>query len=381
MDGPARVGRYEVELVLGQGPIGRSLLARDPVVGRHVVIKVLRPDLPLDAGARAARVERVRLDVRAAAAFSHPSLAVLHDMGEDDVSGRFFVFEFLQGTTLREASSQGPLPRGDAARLARSLGTALALAHGAGLVHGDVKPDNVMLAAGGPKLLDLGFGAPPGLDLLDPSPACTPPEVLGGSPCGPLGDQFSLAATLYAAITGKPPFTGADAASIAAAVTSSKHPAPTSVLAELRACPHIDTIFDRALSKDPRRRFPACDAFAAALAGSLESAHAPLLTPISQSSIVPRATRRWQNAAAAAAVFVIFALVLLGRQPRNQGVSLKSVASAFATAIGAVHPPHRPRSIGVSPGASASPATAERPPARSSEATGADADHEADAPH
>ncbi len=369
-DNPVRVGRYDVELVLGQGPIARSLLARDPIVRRHVVLKMLRADLGLDAAASAALADRVRHDVRAAAAFAHPSTVVLLDMGDDESSGPFFVFECLRGATLREAMGQGPMPRSDAARIARTLGAALAALHGAGLVHGDVKPDNVMLAAGGPKLLDLGFGAPPGAGLLDPSPGFTPPEVLEGAPASPLGDQFSLAATLYATVTGKPPFTGADAPAIARAVTSAKHPAATSVFAELRACPHIDTIFDRALSKDPRRRFTACDAFASALAGSLESAYTPLMTPISQSSIVPRATRRWQNAAAASAVLVIFALVLLGRQPRSQGVSLKSVAGAFATAIGATRPPHRATGAGAAP--SAPPAAG----AATKSATAADADRD-----
>jgi serine/threonine-protein kinase len=339
MDVPALVGRYEVELALGQGALGRTLLARDPVLARHVVVKVVRADLPIDAAGRAALVDRLQQATRAAAAFFHPVMVTVLDMGEDAAAGLFVVFEFVQGSTLREAVAAGSMTRNDVSRLARALGTTLALAHGNGVVHGNVKPDNVMLAGHGPRLLDPGFGTPPGGGLADPAPGFTAPEVIGGAPPSALGDQFSLAATLYTAITGRPPFSGADAEAIAQAVVASKHPAPTAALPELRACPHIDTIFDRALAKDPRRRFPACDAFASALAGSLESMHTPLVTPISQSSIVPRATRRWQNAAAGAAVLVIFALLLLGRGPRSQGVSLKSVAAAFSAAIA---PPRAP---------------------------------------
>jgi serine/threonine-protein kinase len=356
MDASAHVGRYEVELALGQGAIAQTLLARDPVLTRQVVIKMVRGDLPLDAEARDALVERVRQTARAAGAFFHPAMSVVLDLGDGPEGRPFVVFEFVPGSTLRETVASGPMNRLEVARLARTLGTALSLAHSAGLVHGDVKPDNVMIAAHGPKLLDAGFGVPPGRAVADPTPGYTAPEVLTGGAASPLGDQFSLAATLYVAVTGRPPFGGADSDAVSEAVVGSKHPAPTSALPDLRACPHIDTIFDRALSKDPRRRFPACDAFASALAGSLESVHTPLMTPISQSSIVPRATRRWQNAAAGAAVIVIFALLLLGRGQKAQGVSLKSVAAAFSAAIAPAHGPRRPRAAAGSATATA-PAT------------------------
>jgi serine/threonine-protein kinase len=343
MDAPAHVGRYEVELALGQGSIARTLLARDPVLARQVVVKVVRGDLALDAESRAALVERVRQAARAAGAFFHPAMSVVLDLGDGPEGTPFVVFEFVAGSTLREIVASGPMGRLEVARQARTLGTALSVAHGAGLAHGNVKPDNVMIGANGPKLLDAGFGVPPGRAIADTTPGFTAPEVLSRHLPSPLGDQFSLAATLYSAVTGRPPFVGVDAEAVADAVVGSKHPAPTSALPELRACPHIDTIFDRALSKDPRRRFPACDAFTSALAASLESVHTPLVTPISQSSIVPRSTRRWQNAAAGAAVIVIFALLLLGRGQKAQGVSLRSVAAAFSAAIAPAHVQRRPR--------------------------------------
>jgi serine/threonine-protein kinase len=268
---------------------------------------------------------------------------VVYDAGDDEAVGPYIVSELLDGPTLRETLGHGPLARGEVARLARGLGPGLAAAHSAGLVHGNVKPDNVALTAAGPKLTGAGFG--PGLDAgrrprLPEGLAYAAPEVLEGGPVSAASDQFSLAATLYEALTGQPPFSGADENAVADAVRHRKHPAATGVLPELRACPHLDTIFDRALAKDPRRRFPACDSFSSALAGSVEAAHGRTDVPISQASIVPRATRRWQNAAAAAAVAVIFALVLVGRGPRGAGVSLKSVAGAFAMTIAAS--PHSP---------------------------------------
>jgi serine/threonine-protein kinase len=363
---PTRVGRYEVELMLGQGGLGRTLLARDPVIGRQVALRVVRDDLGLSAERQALVAEQLRQRGRAVAAFAHPAMAILFDAGDDEAAGTYLVFELLQGSTLRETIQRGPLARREVAKLARTLGPALAAVHSAGLVHGNVKPDNVAWTAAGPKLTGAGFGPPSGIApaLADPLVYCAP-EALDGRPQGAAADQFSLAATLYEALTGRPPFgpfAASDARAAAEAVARAKHPAPTAVLPELRACPHIDTIFDRALAKEPHRRFPACDAFSSALAGSLETEAVRFETPLphSQASIVPRATRRWQNAAAGAAVAVIFGLVLLGREPRGAGVSLKSVAGAFAMTLAASsHGASRPRPTPpVSPGAaslSASP--------------------------
>ena len=331
---PARIGRYDVEVVLGQGAVGRTFLARDPAVGRYVAVKIVRDDLGLAPDRRAALAEHVKQHVRTAATFAHPSMAVLYDLGDDPATGPYFVFELLEGQPLRETVNGGPLPRHEAARLARTLGSALAMSHSTGTFHGNIKPENIVFAAGGPKLTGAGFAPPPDLvPVLAEPPGYSSPETLGGRPPSAASDQFSLAATLYEALTGRPAFGGESAHAVAEAVARTKQPAPTSVLVDLRACPHIDTIFDRALAKDPHRRFPACDAFTSALAASLEAAHVGMETPISQASIVPRATRRWQNAAAAAAVLVIFGLVLLGREPHGAGVSLKSVAGAFALTL------------------------------------------------
>jgi hypothetical protein len=150
--------------------------------------------------------------------------------------------------------------------------------------------------------------------------------------------------TLLEALTGRPVFTGADHTATSARVKSARHLAPTSLVPELRVCPHLDTIFDRALAKDPGRRFASCEAFTQAICGALEASYAPILTPVSQSSIVPRTTRRWQNAAAVGGAIVILALVIAGQQRHGPGVSLKSVASAFAATVGPPHAePHRLR--------------------------------------
>jgi serine/threonine-protein kinase len=343
MDLPARIGRYEVELELGHGDIGRVLLARDPVLGRQVALKVLRAELDLSEDSRARLAERIRQEACAAAAVSHPAIVTLHDMGEDEHAGLFLVFELIHGPSLREKLHGGPLAPAEVAALARALGSALTHAHGKGLVHRDVKPENVMLAPTGPKLTDFGWLAADAAarnvgPFVSSTPAYSAPEVLASGAFSAYGDQFSLAATLYEALTGMRAFPGGEAASVAARVSTAKHPAVTSLLPGLRAYPHVDPIFDRALAKEARNRFGSCEAFTSVLASELEGSNAHVLsTPLPRSSIVPRATRRWQNSAALAAVAVIVLLEVAGRYHRTGegetvGVSLKTVASAFASA-------------------------------------------------
>src|ERR1700733_6651860 len=146
MDLAARIGRYEVIRLLGQGGMGRVLLAKDSVLGRHVAIKILRDDLGLPPESRAALFLRMGQEARAAAAIEHPHLVTLHDMGEEPSVGLYLVFEYLTGPTLREKIAEGPIDVVFVARMARELGDALTTAHEAGVVHRDVKPENVILS-------------------------------------------------------------------------------------------------------------------------------------------------------------------------------------------------------------------------------------------
>jgi serine/threonine protein kinase len=301
-----QVGRYEVVLPLGEGPFGRAFLARDPVVDRQVALKILRPEADLPTETKAGLAARVRDAARAFAGLSHPGFSTLHDMGEDESGAPYLVFELIKGPTLRERLAAGPLPPTEVASIGRALGAALTHAHGADFVHGDVKPENIMLSPAGAKLTDPGFA-----------------WLARGETASPYDDQLGLAAALYEALTGKPAF---------AAATRSP---PSAAAPHLRSFPHLDTIFDRALAKDPRKRFSSCDVLGNVLSTELEGVESGRLGPASVSSIVPRATRRWQNAAAGAAVLVIVGLVVLGRQRSPaEGASLRSVSSAFFAAIG-----------------------------------------------
>jgi serine/threonine-protein kinase len=363
MDLPARIGRYEVELLLGEGGMGRVLLARDTVLGRQVALKILRDDLGLPPELKAQLVERMRQEARAAATLSHPAIVTLHDMGEDEHVGLFLVFELIKGTSLRERLDEsGPLPPEEVATLARALGAALTHAHAAGVVHRDVKPENVMLSPTGPKLTDFGIARLPDSTLTRATrvlgtPAYGAPEALASGSFSAYSDQFSFATTLYEALTGRRAFPGEDALAVASRVATSKHPSPSSLLPSLAGFVHLDPIVDRALAKEARNRFPSCEQFGTLLANELEGQNT-MLTPMPRSSIVPRATRRWQNMLAAVAVLVIMALLIIGRLRSDadvDGVSLKSVASAFSATLAA-------------PRIASSPAASHRPHPSSSSA-------------
>jgi eukaryotic-like serine/threonine-protein kinase len=376
MDLPPRIGRYDVERLLGEGGMGRVLLARDTVLGRRVALKVLRDDLGLPPELRTQLTDRMRQEARAAAALSHPGMVTLHDMGQDDAVGLFLVFELIDGPTLRERIHRGgPLPPGEVAAIARVLGAALTHAHAAGVIHRDVKPENVMLSPTGAKLTDFGIARLPDSTLtlsttVLGTPAYSAPEALAAGKFGAASDEFSLAATLYEALTGARAFAGDDALAVATRVATAKHVAPSAALPGLSRFPHLDTIFDRALAKDADKRFATCAVFGEVLAAELEGGSPGLITPVPRSSIVPRATRRWQNAAAVLALGVIAALVVVGRlQGDDTGVSLKSVASAFASAatprMAVTAPAASTRRVRPAESASA-PAAASPPPSASS---------------
>lgn len=269
---PAEVGRYVTVRALGQGAMGRVLLAHDPVLDRDVAIKMLRTDLDISPEVRAGLLTRMRHEAKAAARVCHPNIVTLHDMIDDPVLGLCLVFEFVSGETLKDRIDQGASPPLQMAKVAREIGSALSLAHDAGVLHRDVKPENIMLAPYGAKITDFGIARVPDSTLtkaggLLGTPAYSAPETISGSNFSASSDQFSLAATLYEAISGKRAFPGDDAVMVAARI-GTEEPKPIATACGLD--PRVDQVLGRALSKDPARRFTTCEAFGEALAAALE---------------------------------------------------------------------------------------------------------------
>jgi len=271
---PPEIGRYTVVRLIGLGAMGRVVLAHDTVLDRDVALKFLRDDLDVPAEQLQALVDRMRQEARAAARVSHPNIVALHDMGEDPDCGLYLVFEYLDGNTLKDRLERGPLGAIAAARLASELGSALTTAHEAGVLHRDVKPDNIVLTATGAKIADFGIARVPDSTLtfggkLLGTPAYSAPEALSGSKFSPKSDQFSMAATLYEAISGRRAFPGDDAVVVASKIATDE---PPPVAESAGVDTHVDTVLSRALAKDPRGRFDTCEEFGNALSEALRMA-------------------------------------------------------------------------------------------------------------
>jgi serine/threonine protein kinase len=268
---PPRIGRYRIERLLGRGAMGRVLLGRDQVLDRDVAVKLLRDDLALEPDQRRALVDRMRHEAKACARVSHPNIVALFDMGEDAALGLYLVFEYAAGTTLKERLGRGPLPAELVGRVAREVGGALATAHASGVLHRDVKPDNIILTEHGSKVADFGIARLPESTLtrdggLLGTPAYSAPECITHGEFSPQSDQFSLAATLYEALSQKRAFPGDDAVTVAQHIQNDEPPA---IATSLGLDPHVDGVLERALSKDPDARFPSSREFGDALAEAL----------------------------------------------------------------------------------------------------------------
>jgi eukaryotic-like serine/threonine-protein kinase len=268
---PPRIGRYRIERLLGRGAMGRVLLARDAVLDRDVAVKLLRDDLAIQPEQKSALLERMRQEAKACARVSHPNIVGLFDMGEDPELGLYLVFEYAEGTTLKDRVARGPLPVALAASVAREVGDALTTAHATGVLHRDIKPENIILTDHGSKIADFGIARVPDSTLtrdggLLGTPAYSAPECIANGEFSAQSDQFSLAATLYEALSQRRAFPGEDAVAVARRITTDE---PPRIAAACGLDPHVDGVLERALSKNPDRRFPSAREFGDALAEAL----------------------------------------------------------------------------------------------------------------
>jgi serine/threonine protein kinase len=237
-------GRYRLRGRVGAGAMGVVWQAVDERLGREVALKQLvvpEGADPVEAAGRAAREGRI------AARLQHPNAVTVHDVVEED--GRpVLVMEYLPARTLADKiAERGSLPAEQVMRVGAQIAGALAAAHMAGIVHRDVKPGNILLADDGTaKITDFGISRAVGdvtvtkTGLLAGTPAFLAPEVALGREPGPASDVFSLGATLYAAVEGRPPFGDSDNAIALLHTVAAGHYAPptqagplTDVLVEL----------------------------------------------------------------------------------------------------------------------------------------------------
>jgi len=273
--GETLAGRFRIDASLGAGGMATVYRARDLRLDRDVAVKVLAPNLAGDT----VLSERFDREARALAAVSHPNIVTIYDVEPGDpATGRepFFVMELCQGGSLadRLLRAGGHLPPDEVVPIIASIASGLDALHSSGLVHRDVKPHNVLLAADRARLGDLGLARPgdeTGWDALTTTGmamgtlAYIAPERLAGEPATPGADVWSLGATTYQALTGRLPRAAATVTELAErrlAVSS----APSSVRPELGEA--FDGLLLAALDPDPAGR-PGALAFGAALVSAL----------------------------------------------------------------------------------------------------------------
>src|SRR5829696_5477913 len=253
---PGRVvgGRYALSDVLGRGGMGTVWLATDQVLERQVALKEVTFSVDLSDEDRRILRERTMREARAAARLDHPCVTTVYDVVED--GGKpWLVMERVSARSLQDIlEEQGPLPPAAVARIGLDVLAALEAAHEAGIVHRDVKPANVLVARdGGACLTDFGIATATGDSSLTTggaligSPSYMAPERAYGDEPKPPVDLWSLGATLYAAVEGRPPFDRGEAMATLMAVVS-EHPA-----AMLRAGP-LEPVLRGLLTKDPDQR-------------------------------------------------------------------------------------------------------------------------------
>ena len=335
LTGGSRLGPYEVIAPLGAGGMGEVFKARDTRLDRIVAIKIL----PADVAADPQRRERFRREARAISSLTHPHICTLHDVGEQD-GVDFLVMEYLPGETLAHRLLRGPLPVDEVLRIAVQLADALDAAHRRGLIHRDLKPTNVMLAAGSVKVLDFGLAKWHGGDssevLAHTEPTVHPtltqagavvgtihymaPEQLEGKPADARTDLFALGTIIYEMTTGRRAFEGTSTAGVMAAILSAA-PAPMVTLQPVTP-PAFDRLVRKCLVKDPTHRWQTASDLRDELAWIAEQP-APASTEPVMPAAMTASLRGWKFAAWTTAAAATLALVTLFlTRPSPQGRSL-----------------------------------------------------------
>ena len=275
------LAQYKILERIGAGGMGEVYRARDTRLGRTVAIKVL----PAAVAGDHERRDRFLREAQAAAALSHPNIAALFEIG-DDQDHLFLVFEFVPGDSLRAVIAGRPLNPRRALHLAAQVADALADAHAAGIVHRDIKPDNIVVTPkGNAKVLDFGLakwtagGAArdEAATLVETAAgsrfgtvAYMSPEQALGEPVDHRTDIFSFGIVLYEMLTGALPFRGATPTAMTLQIVQSEAAAPSTVNASVPR--DLDAIVARALAKKPDDRYDS----AAMIAADLRSVDAAL---------------------------------------------------------------------------------------------------------
>ncbi len=265
-----KLGRYEVRSKIGEGGMGEVYLAHDTRLDRKAALKILPAAVASDPG----RMHRFVQEAKSASGLNHPNIITIYEIDETD-SRHFIAMEFVEGETLRERMEARPLKLSEAVKIATQTASALAAAHDAGIIHRDIKPDNIMIRRDGiVKVLDFGLAKLverlPSEFVDSEAPTSIPmksepgsvlgtavymsPEQARGVPVDSRTDIFSLGVVIYEMVTRSLPFKGADTIEILASILSDKEPLPIARY-EPDAPPELERIVEKSLAKDRDERY------------------------------------------------------------------------------------------------------------------------------
>jgi serine/threonine-protein kinase len=268
----ALAGRYSLQRELGRGGMAVVYLAHEVALDRPVALKLLPPRMAADTAQR----ERFMREARTAAKLSQPNIVPIYTV--DDVAGFvFFTMAYVDGISLGASiRDRGPFSSSEAIRILREVAWALAYAHGRGVIHRDVKPDNILLEADGARALVTDFGIAQvqevtgitGKGEVLGTPEFMSPEQASGESVDERSDIYSLGVVGYFMLTGRLPFEGETVAAVLAKHITQEAPPLSSVAPEVPK--HLAGAVDRCLAKGPADRFANAEDLAAALSQSIE---------------------------------------------------------------------------------------------------------------
>ena len=267
MADPRQIGRYEILEPIGRGGMGVVYKARDPALQRVVAVKVMGGLILGAPHLRDEYLERFQREARAAARLSHPHIVTVHDFGVDEATGLpFLVMEHVEGASLAGILRDNPrFPLARSLEILDQVASALTAGHAAGVVHRDIKPDNVLLdAQGQARVTDFGIARVEGSELTQTgvglgTPGYLPPEGLQGAPPDARTDVFALGALAYQLVTGRKAFSGPTRDSVGLQVLNHQPVEPHVLCPEVP--PHVSRAVMHALAKSPDERTPTAAAF------------------------------------------------------------------------------------------------------------------------